>query len=78
MSILKHPDRVPEYRQQRSHDDFLIKLNTVIPCRMTLLEDMCEAVERSGMEIKVASLDDACSALENNKLVGTRLIQSIL
>jgi len=75
MSVLKHPDRVPEYRQQRLHDDFLIKLHTVIPCRITLLEDMCEAVERSGMEIKVASLDDACTALENNKLIGTKLIQ---
>lgn len=75
MSILKHPDRVPEYRQQRLHDDFLMKLHTVIPCRMTLLEDMCEAVERRGMEIKMASLDDTYSALEKNKLIGTRLIQ---
>ncbi|KYQ93506.1 hypothetical protein DLAC_06203 [Tieghemostelium lacteum] len=43
MNLLKQPEKIPEYRQNRSHFDFLVKLSTIYPSK----DEILHAIENS-------------------------------
>lgn len=74
MALLRQPSKQPEYRQDRGHLDFIVPLRHLLPCRRTLVERLCGAVEAAGFVVQEAGLAEAEEAVAANKLCGTRLL----
>lgn len=76
MGLLKHPPRTPEYRGGRSHEEFIMRLKDIVPERNALVDDLCKCLEMNGFVIKEADVmgEEVWYALQNNKLVGSKLL----
>ncbi|KAI7842817.1 hypothetical protein COHA_003563 [Chlorella ohadii] len=72
MALLKQPDRQPDYRQDRDHLEFVVRLKDRLPCRATLADQLCGGLEAAGFRLQESSLAEAEEALVANKLCGTR------
>lgn len=46
MKLLSLPPRMPEYRNRRSHSEFLCRLKEYLPCRLRFVEDFVENLGR--------------------------------
>ena len=65
MDYLTLPEKRPDYRGDRSHDDFLVKLNSVYPARtksdfVTALKEACE----EEFQLEIAILRDVIKIVE--------------
>lgn len=47
MRLLKMPPKMPEYRQQRPHEEFLCRLGDHFPCRQSFLEQFLSHIKNS-------------------------------
>mmetsp|Transcript_4807 Transcript_4807/g.10347 ORF Transcript_4807/g.10347 Transcript_4807/m.10347 type:complete len:253 (+) Transcript_4807:124-882(+) len=74
MALLKQPARAPEYRQGRTHLDFICRLREVVGSRQQLVEQLAAAGEGAGFRVQEVSLGQASAALGQSKVCGTRLI----
>lgn len=74
MALLQQPVRQPDYRQGRNHLEFVLRLQEVLPCRASLLDQLCASVETAGFALHESSLAEAEEALANTPLCGTRLL----
>lgn len=72
MALLKQPLKQPEYRQGRGHLDFVTRLRERLPCRATLVDQLCSSLEAAGFVVHEASLAEAEAALAATPLCGTR------
>lgn len=74
MALLKHPPKAPEYRSDREHLDFLLRLKDVIPQREFVLATIASAARQQGFEVQEATLQEAQQHLEQPHLRGNKLL----
>ena len=58
MSILSNPEKQPDYRRRRSHDEFLCRLNDVLPSRDALPDALVHELKARGFETIEVDPDD--------------------
>ena len=58
MSVLSNPERQPDYRRHRSHDNFLCKLCEVLPRRDALPDAIIHELDSMGFDILEMDPDD--------------------
>jgi hypothetical protein len=68
------PASPPCLLQGRHHLEFILPLHEVLPCRRTLIDELCGSLETAGFVVREAGLGDAERALAANTLCGTRLL----
>ena len=70
MNYLQLPNKRPEYRQDRSHDEFLVKLNTFYGDNPYIFfEDMKDAVAQHII-VEESSLQDVLQIINADSLGG--------
>jgi len=57
MSYLLLPNKTPQYRQRRSHDDFLCRLSDYFPSKQTLIDNLKTTLTKR-FEVQAHTLDD--------------------
>lgn len=57
MAYLKMPPKYPQYRQQRSHTEFLCTMNAYFPDRQTFLEKLCMHL-KSYFAVREANIEE--------------------
>lgn len=62
MDVLRLPERVPNYRKQRSHSDFLCRLCDFLPCREGFIDGLLSALA-THFRLESLSLSTAQGAL---------------
>lgn len=60
--------------QDRDHLEFVVRLRDRLPCRATLVDQLCGSLEGAGFVLQEAPLEEAQEALAAGKLCGTRLL----
>ena len=58
MAILSNPEKQPDYRQRRDHNDFLCKLNEFLPTRDSLPDAIVQELHSMGFEVEETDPDD--------------------
>ncbi|PNH04768.1 hypothetical protein TSOC_009061 [Tetrabaena socialis] len=77
MTLLRQPPKAPQYREGRSHSDFVVRLCDVLPRdrgRQLLLEALAGAAGDLGFDVQERSLAEAAVALQRQPLLGTKLL----
>ncbi len=73
MNYLKMPDKIPDYRQNRSHSDFVCKLTDLIDSKPVFI-DRLKAELQTRYTTKLATLEDAKAYLNHEHRKSTRTI----
>ena len=58
MAILSNPEKQPDYRRRRNHDEFLLKLCDVLPSRDVLPNAIINELDAMGFEPTEVDADD--------------------
>ena len=74
MDYLRQPEKQPEYRQKRSHLDFLCKMRDHIPSKEQWIDSLKKRLEMS-YQIKNISLREAQNHLSSSHRKATALVQ---
>jgi lipoate-protein ligase A len=70
MDYLKLPKKRPDYRQDRSHKDFLTKLNTFFGDNHDIFFDGMKNSVTNYFELEEATLQDALQVIDTKSLGG--------
>jgi lipoate---protein ligase len=73
MRILKMPPKIPCYRKQRSHEEFLCKLNSFLNCKNTFKSEFIESVSKH-FDIQNVAFQDAIVHLKRPHRKATTLL----
>ncbi|CAL8460585.1 g114 [Coccomyxa elongata] len=73
MALLKHPDRVPEYRAGRSHLDFVCRLKDFMT-RAAVTEGILDALAQAGFQAEPTDLDELEEVMKRDYIRNTRVI----
>ena len=76
MNILQHPERQPEYRQHRSHDEFLCRIRDYLPSRSTFFQRLHASLS-DHFTLQERAVSDAMEALQRPYRRTTRLLTDI-
>lgn len=74
MKLLKHPAKIPDYRADRDHLQFVCKLKDYVPDQQKLLSSIPAALEQAGMTVREASIEEAEEALKRDYFKNTKLV----
>ncbi|KAK9819795.1 hypothetical protein WJX72_002465 [[Myrmecia] bisecta] len=76
MALLKHPSKIPAYRGERSHLEFLCKLRDFMPSRDSLLDSIAGSLQTSGFHTQETSLAEAEQVLSRDHIKSTQVLAS--
>lgn len=74
MRLLKHPAKIPDYRLDRDHLQFVCKLKDFVPDKQDMLDSIPVALEKAGLTVKEVNITEAEHALERDYFKNTKLV----
>ena len=75
MALLKRPNKAPEYRAGRDHEEFIIPLKKFENLdREALVDGLAWCLEAEGFTVDEGKLEEAEDALEKSTLIGSKEI----
>jgi lipoate-protein ligase A len=75
MGYLLHPKKMPPYRQERSHGDFLCRLSDFFPDRDLLIDRLLHAMQKR-FALRITSLEEALTFVTHETRQSTTIVHN--